>query len=241
MPLLTTADLAQLSVETLDLQNQQAGIYKAESLAQGPLGANRPLSKEQFTETPRASRDGIIRLSRWPIDTDSPVTVQVRGVPGHRQSTTDSLAFETLDESEFTVDAELYQITIPRLSGISRSNFSFSPSYGYRNSRNFHSYTPRSHQCPTPFQVKVTYTAGFDFQAVPMSQPVLAMKLALIEIIKLQSSSLSAGIKQYSITDFVSATAGADVAQLVASSQSSTLLEDQLSIFKKYCPRSYAV
>ena len=244
MTILSVQDLA-IYAPDLDLDSPQAAILKAQLLAEGPKGAKRPLEKREFTETPRASNDGIIRLSRWPIDQTATVTVQVRGNNSYSTLWGNSFTWETIPNTEYSVDYELCEITIPSLAGITASQFSLTGSsyYGhaFQGATQFgRSSRKRQTQERFPFQVRVTYTAGFDFQADPLDPEAQDIKVALTSILELQNSSLASGVKQFNITDFVSGTAGADIAQLTASSQGKTLMEDFLDVFKQYCPKEYA-
>ncbi|EKU98034.1 hypothetical protein Lepto7375DRAFT_7293 [Leptolyngbya sp. PCC 7375] len=241
MTILSVQDLA-IYVPGLDLDSPQAAILKAQMLAEGPKGAKRPLEKREFTETPRASNDGIIRLSRWPIDPDSPITVQVRGNNSYSTLGVNSFEWQTIPDDQYSVDVEVCEITIPSLTGITASQFSLVGSSYYSHA--YPGTTPYGRKRQTqerfPFQVRVTYTAGFDFQADPLDPDAQEIKVALASILELQNSSFASGVKQFNITDFVSATAGADLAQLTASSQGNTLMGDYLDVFKQYCPKEYA-
>ena len=244
MTILSVQDLATY-VPDLELDSPMAAILKAQMMAEGPKGAKRPLEKREFTETPRASNDGIIRLSRWPIDPNLPITVQVRGNNSYSTLGINSFEWQTIPNTEYSVDVEACEITVPSLAGITASQFSLVGSsyygHGFQGATQFgRSSRKRQTQERFPFQVRVTYTAGFDFQVDPLDPEARDIKIALAAILELQQSPLATGVKQFNITDFVSATSGADVAQLTASSQGKTLMEDYLDVFKQYCPKEYA-
>ena len=177
----------------------------------------------QYTESPRAPIDGIIRLSRWPIDPKSPTVVEVRGNNSYTTIGSTSFNWEIIPPSEYTVDVELCQITVPSLAGITTSHFSLvgSTYYGnaFQGATRFGRPTRRRQtQERFPYQIRVTYTAGFDFLADQLTEQAQEIQYALASIISLQNSPLATGVKQFNITDFVSATAGSDLAQLTASS-----------------------
>ena len=242
MPILSVQDLA-IYAPDLDLDSPQAAIFKAQLLAEGPKGSKRPLEKREFTETPRASNDGIIRLSRWPIDPNATIIVQVRGNNSHSSLGVNSFSWETIPDTEYSIDVEVCEITVPSLAGITASQFSLVGSSYYGHGFQGSTGRPgrrRQTQERFPFQVRVTYTAGFDFQADPLDPEAQDIKVALAAVLELQNSSIAGGVKQFNITDFMSGTMGADVAQLTASSQGKTLMEDYLDVFKQYCPKEYA-
>lgn len=226
--------LQDLSTYAPDIDVDVSGIFKAQMIAEGPQGAHRPLEKTPFTETPRLM-NGIARLTRFPIDTTIALVVQTRGIT--RFSVNDT--WQTIPDTGYTLDAELGELRIEQLFGTSESRFSLRGGGAYNN-------YPRQRGRGISFrsvgpEVRVTYTAGFDFQATPESHEVQQIKAALAAIVTLQTSNLSTGLKQETITDFKSETYGADVAQLTATSSGSTLMQDNLAVFRQYRPREYGV
>lgn len=226
--------LQDLAVYAPDVDADNGAILKAQMIAEGPNGAHRPLSKTSFTETPRLT-NGIARLTRFPIDTLVALVVQTRGTT--RFSTNDT--WQTIPVTDYTLDAELGELRIEHLFSSSESSFSL---YGGGSTyNNYPRMSRRAQRRNTGPEVRVTYTAGFDFQATPETSEVQQIKSALAAIVGLQTSTLSTGLKQDTITDFRSQTYGADVAQLTATGQGSTLMGDYLAVFRQYRPKEYGV
>lgn len=223
--------LQDLAVYAPDVDADNGAILKAQMIAEGPNGAHRPLSKTSFTETPRLT-NGIARLARFPIDTSVALVVQTRGTT--RFSVNDT--WQTIPASDYALDAELGELRIEHLFGYSESSFSV-----YGGGAAYNNYPRRTQRRNTGPEVRVTYTAGFDFQATPETPEVQQIKAALAAIAGLQTSTLSTGLKQDTITDFRSQTYGAEVAQLTATGQASTLMGDYLAVFRQYRPREYGV
>ncbi len=244
MAILSIADLTTYAPELdLDPGAIQAAILKAEMLAQGPQGSQRPLSKQPFTETPRVGGNGIARLTRWPIDPDATFTVETRYYATNRLAFSHSNDWVAIEESEYTRDLELGEVSIHGLIGHSEHTFSTLAGRGL-NHPGIGGYRSRSavatRQAYQP-QVRVTYTAGFDFQANPLSEEALQIKAAVASILSLQQSPLASGVKQHALVDFYSTTTGADVAQLTATAPNTTLMSDYLAIMRQYRAREYAV
>lgn len=242
MAILNVQDLAIYTPELdLDPGALQAVIWKAEMLAQGPQGSQRPLSKQPFTETPRVGGNGIARLTRWPIDPDADFIVETRYYATNRTVHSHSNDWVAIEESEYTRDLELGEVSIHGLIGHAENTFSTLAGRGL-NHPGISGYRSRSavatRQAYQP-QVRVTYTAGFDFQANPLSEEAVQIKMAVASILSLQQSPLASGIKQHTLTDFYSTTTGADVAQLTATSQGSTLMSDYLAILRQYRAREF--
>lgn len=238
MAILSVQDLA-VYAPNLDLDSPQTAILKAQMLAEGPNGSNRPLEKQPYTETPLVSSDGIIRLSRWPIDETEDVVVQIRG-PRNSSRVSNLYDWTVLDPTNYSVDYELFEITVDSILGGVSSDFSLTgnSNYGIANV----GYRNRSSVRRTQnSSVKVTYTAGFDFLANPLDPRAQLLKMALASVLDIQNSSLSTGVKQFNVSDFMSGTRGADLIQQSVSSHGRTVMQEYLDIFKQFCPREYAV
>jgi hypothetical protein len=255
MAILTPTDLALLAPELdLDPGAIMSTIQQAQMIIEGPDGANRPLEIQEFTETPVLNGRGFCKLSRLPIiegqDTivdgvvtvpnPTPVTVAIRG-----ERMMYSFGFVTplsdnqwvvLDPDYYEVDYDLGEIRL-LWGNMSYSDWS---SYGRRSY-----YSTRPFRRPTqerkPAELRVTYTTGFDFQAANLSHEAQQIKSAVAAVSKLQQSPLISGLRQYNLNDFYSVTYGSDGAQMGASSQERTLMQDLLMVVRKYRPREFAV
>ncbi|MFG6101194.1 hypothetical protein U2F10_03000 [Leptothoe sp. EHU-05/26/07-4] len=243
MAILSIQDLATYAPELdLDPGVAQGAILQAEMLAQGPQGSQRPLSKQPFVETPRVGGNGIARLTRWPIDPDADFTVETRYYATNRIAYSHSNDWVAIEESEYTRDLELGEVSIHGLIGHAENTFSTLAGRGL-NHPGIGGYRSRSavatRQAYQP-QVRVAYTAGFDFQADPLSEDALQIKTAVAAILSLQQSPLASGLRQETLTDFKSVTYGSDTAQLTTTRQGSTLMSDYLAIMRQYRAREYA-
>lgn len=255
MAILTPTDLAILAPELdIDPGSILATVQQAQMIIEGPDGANRPLEIQEFTETPVLNGRGFCKLSRLPIiegaDTvvegvvtvpnPTPVTVAIRGdrmlsTFGFGTGVTNN-QWVTLTATQYEVDYVLGEI---RLLG---GNFSgLANDWSFRRGGNGNRPFRRPTQERQPSEMRITYTTGFDFQAANLSHEANQIKYATAGIAKLQQSPLISGLKQYNLNDFYSVTYGSDGAQMGASSQTSTLMEDLLKIVKKYRPREFAV
>lgn len=244
MTILSAQDLAIYAPELdLDPGAINAAILRAQMLAEGPRGAHRPLSKQEFTETPTLGSNATLRLSRWPIDTDATLTVQVRrSNAGHNAYAYDN-DWVTLADGDYVLDAELGEIYIESLAGSGAVSSQFSLVGGLGN------YPLGGHQAgsfrrrarPQPPRVKVTYTAGFDFQADPLSADALRIKVAVAAIAEVQQSPLRKGLRQEVLTGFKSVTYESDIASLTATRPGEGLMDDNLAILREYCAREGAV
>jgi hypothetical protein len=87
--------------------------------------------------------------------------------------------------------------------------------------------------------MKVEYTTGFDFKAVPIDPRAQEIKIALISILKLQRSPMASGMKQYTLNNFYSVLYGSEATNVNTSSTDSTLLQDVLMVLKRYRPREF--
>lgn len=243
MAILSPQDLAIYAPELdLDPGAINAVILRAQTLAEGPQGAHRPLSKQEFAETPILGSNATLRLSRWPIDTNATVTVQVRrSNSGHNAYAYDN-NWVTLASGDYVLDEELGEIYIESLAGSGAASSQFSLIGGLGN------YPVAGHQAgsfrrrarPQPPRVKVTYTAGFDFQADPLSTDALRIKVAVAGIAAIQQSSLRKGLRQEVLTGFKSVTYDADVADLTAAQPGKGLMHETLQILREYRSREGA-
>jgi hypothetical protein len=256
LAILTPTDLALLAPELdIDPGSILATIQQAQMIIEGPDGANRPLEIQEFTETPVLNGRGFCKISRLPIiegeDTldeegevvtpnPTPVTVAIRGDRMIHSFGFTGIANDnqwiTLDPDYYEVDYVLGEI---RLLWGNYSTYSSWGSYGRRSN-----YSTRPFRRPTqerhPAEMRITYTTGFDFQASNLSHEAQQIKYATAGIAKLQQSPLISGLKQYNLNDFYSVTYGSDGAQMGATSQDRTLLQDLLMVVRKYRPREFA-
>lgn len=255
MAILTPTDLALLAPDLdLDPGAIMSTIQQAQMIIEGPDGANRPLEIQEFTETPVLNGRGFCKLSRLPIvegqDTvvdgvvtvpnPTPVTVAIRGERmmysfGFGTPLSDN-QWVVLDPAYYEVDYVIGEIRL-LWGNMAYNNWS---AYGRRSH-----YSTRPFRRPTqerkPAELRVTYTTGFDFQAANLSHEAQQIKSAVAAVAKLQQSPLISGLRQYSLNDFYSVTYGSDGAQMGASSQDRTLLQDLLMVVRKYRPREFAV
>ena len=244
MAILTPVDLALLAPDLdVDPGSITAVIQQAQMLVEGADGANRPLEINQFTETPVLNGNGFCKLSRLPIleGESYPVSVSIRG---RRLLSSFGLPLSdnqwiTLEASSYEFDYSLGEVRLlgGNFGGLGSNWSSFA---GHRNR-----YLSRPFRRPTEERIapemRISYYTGFDFQASELSHEAQQIKYATAGIAKLQQSPLASGLKQYNLTDFYSVTYSTDAASVAASSKNKTLLEDLLTIVRKYRPREFAV
>jgi hypothetical protein len=245
LSILTPTDLALLAPELdVDPGSITAVCQQAQMIIEGPDGANRPLEIHEFTETPVLNGKGFCKLSRLPIieGEDTPVTVAIRGqrmLASFGLPLSDNQWITLTEDSEYEVDYDLGEIRL--LHGNFSGHYSSWSSYGGRRSN----YSSRPFRRPTqerqPAEMRITYTTGFDFQAASLSHEAQQIKYAAAGVAKLQQSPLISGLKQYNLNDFYSVTYGSDGAQMGATSQNRTLMQDLLMVVRKYRPREFAV
>ena len=142
---------------------------QVQGFAEGPQGANRPLDKQQFTEVKSLlTKTQSCFLSYWPIDSEVAIAVETRIDSSHE--------WILLDAADHQLTPENQKLKIDR----SPVHGGFSRSYGRRcvglaspvGNRTGYS------------EVRVTYTAGFNFEVNPPSDRVLRMKRAGARILK---------------------------------------------------------
>lgn len=242
MTILSAQDLAIYAPELdLDPGAISAAILRAEMLAEGPQGAHRPLSKQEFVESPPLGSNATLRLSRWPIDVNATITVEVRRSNSGHNTYAYNNNWVALGIGDYVIDPELGEIYIESLAGSGATSAQFSLIGGLGN-------YPTSHQAgsfrrrarPQPPRVKVIYTAGFDFQANPLSADALKIKVAVAAIASVQQSALSKGLRQEVLTGFKSVTYEADIAQLTAARPSEGLMDENLAILREFRSREGA-
>jgi len=159
MAILSESDAATYFPDvTLTGDALTAAIAFAQSIAEGPQGANRPLEKAEFIEIKRLSQNfQTIRLSYNPIATSPAIALQARvGNTRDRYGYIQQAdVWKDIEASCYIVDYELAQITINR------------PLAGYTMAR-------------------VVYTGGYDFSVDDAD--TRAMKAALGRLLSLQQT-----------------------------------------------------
>jgi len=234
MAILTPTDLATLAPELdIDPGAINSVILTAQMIAEGPDGANRPLEKHIYTETPLLNSNGIVKLSRLPITDDTTPIVEIRGkrlLASFGLPVNDTEWITLVENSDYMFDAALGEVKLNRanLSGVTSSSWA---RYGRHYGR------PTQRREAT--ELKVTYTTGFDFQANPLSYEAQQIKIAVIGVAKLQQSPMASGIKQYSVTGFYSVALASETAGITATSGDRTLMQDLLMVLRKYRPREF--
>jgi hypothetical protein len=190
----------------------ESAIALAESLAEGISGANRSLSIEQYTEV-MALRSLIILPSYFPLV--SVEKISYRGaIGGAYQMTSLSTNWEEIPSAKYSVDYNAHEIVLDSSLGINRTR--------KRGSR---------------LEIKLEYSAGFDFSSA--SSSVLAIKSRLTEL-AIAVTATTTGIKSFEIDDGGHKTTyfSAKESPLI-SSESANKQSALLSYFQKFQPRSY--
>lgn len=152
-------------------------------VVEGNLGAQRSLERRSHQEEQvlhLAQREYFVRC--WPIDTTQEPTVELRGI-NRRNRFRRPMAdgdWETLDPQYYEVKANSIEFLDPEVNII--QNF------------NRRGYSAAAQQ----IELRLSYTGGFDFEAVDLSQDAIAIKFAmgqLLEYHALRMGASVAGIK----------------------------------------------
>lgn len=221
---LLTADELSTYAPGLSVDNPGAAIAQAQSAVEGPMGANRPLEKQSFTEILRLSsvRLQTVYLTYAPIDTSTIPTIRVRsGNTLNRYNRTLPLSdWTTLNADDYTLDVTGRL----NLNITGRSYFGTGFNSGYLTTQR------------VSIEIEATYTGGLDF--TQSTAEINQLKYALGQIIAYQQSDFyKSGLQQIDIKNEIrlqyavasgSGGGGAAVGQVPGS---------LLQLFKKYRPR----
>lgn len=238
MAILTPSDKNTYFPDT-ELQGSEllSALARAEAIAQGPAGANRSLEKKQWVELLPFVDRGITYLSYSPIDLTASVTVQLRGGDidtGFGRVLPDN-EWTTIDAEDYEIDAAFGELRVKSLPGY----HAFTTVGVYSVFRIAGSRSPL--QRPTrpnlKRELRITYSAGFDFAATPESYEVKTIKRAVAGIMSVQSTPAASGIASYKADRFYSVSYNAAASTVAQSSRASSLLDEYLLILQKYRPR----
>lgn len=217
--ILTVAEFSSF-VPGAEVANPEAAILQAQAAVEGPMGANRPLEKQSFTEILRVSsvRLQSLYLSYGPIDLTVTPTIQIRsGNIQTRYRRAIALSdWQTLAADDYQLDST------GKLSLNVGGSSSFIPAWGQPASR-------------MATEVQATYTAGLDFTAT--TTEIKTLKYAFAQVVSYQQSqSYSSGIEEIQENDiyrirYQSPNAGNPIGPGV-------IPPGLLAPFKKYQPRS---
>ena len=244
MAILTPTDLVKLAPELeIDSGAINSAILTAQMIAESPMGANRPLEEQRFVETPILNGKGIIKLSRLPINNTVQKTpiVSIRGrrlLASFGLPLSDNQWIVLNPSTDYEFDYQLGEVRIlsANLAGLTTESWGLGSAARAR-------YSGRPFRRPTQAheksEMKVEYTTGFDFKAVPIDPRAQEIKIALISILKLQRSPMASGMKQYTLNNFYSVLYGSEATNVNTSSTDSTLLQDVLMVLKRYRPREF--
>jgi hypothetical protein len=112
MAILTASDFADL-LPTTDEAKLDMAIAQAQAMAEGPMGANRPLDLTVYTELKTVPPSGIVLLSFFPYDAAYTPTLQLRGgsYPSFGRYN-ESLDWRTVTSDEYEIDTDRAEIRI---------------------------------------------------------------------------------------------------------------------------------
>lgn len=171
MAILTAADLADL-LPTSDEFKINLAIAEAQAIAEGPMGANRPLELTEFTELKTVPPSGIVLLTYTPYDSTFTPTLKIRGgsYPTFGRYT------EALDWR--TVTADEYEIDDIRAEARIKSAYTID---GYHGINTMIGYRLRRPGMPNKRpDLRITYRSGFDFSG---GSTVAAMVKSLVKAV----------------------------------------------------------
>ena len=161
-------------------------IRRAQLVAEGAIGANRRLELNTYTRILKLRRVAqSCMLPYFPIASVTSVSVRTGGVrsefTGGQQPFTSWFA---VDPNFYSVEAETGRVMFGILPGSSNGWFG--------GTGLFHGQVT---------EIKITYSSGFDFGAIPLSYEAEFLKSALAELISFQNSELGQGIDSHSFAD----------------------------------------
>ena len=161
-------------------------IRRAQLVAEGAIGANRRLELNPYTRILKLRRVAqACMLPYFPIASVTSVYVRTgggrSGVTGSQQPFTSWFA---VDPNFYNVEAETGRVMFGILPGSSNGWFG--------GTGLFHGQVT---------EIKITYSSGFDFGAIPLSYEAEYLKAALAELISFQNSELGQGIDSHSFAD----------------------------------------
>lgn len=192
MAILTVSDVEGLCLGEQTSESLRSLLRQAQSLAEGPEGAHRPLEKGVHREIITIGGNGVGRFTRLPIDATQSVTIEMRG--HYRQLAfgvaTGSAAWVTLaEDTDYQLDADTGEI---RLVGLACSTYlgglcGHAEPYGLARSRS------RRMRRNGP-KLQATYTTGWDFQSSSLDAAGMAIKdavKALLELLPAANESMT--------------------------------------------------
>jgi hypothetical protein len=234
MAIWLTPEECLLYAPDIKLSNAEltAAIAQAQAIAESPLGANRTLSVEPYTEISSVPLDGKLMLSRMPIR-DGSLVAQIRSgswEDGYgRQST--PADWIQLTSDQYRLDPDYGELAIASVFVNHR--------HPVHRGRAYLGYRRPTFRTPE-IQVRVQYLTGFDF--TQQASDVEQLKVALSAIVKLRQSSQFQGVKLMDVRDEgyqVEYAPSRDFAGATGRIGGS-LIDEWLSIFRKYRPREFA-
>lgn len=191
MPILNPSELElYLSSSCTDLIDDEdkaaIAIRRAQLVAEGAIGANRRLELNPYTRVLKLRRVAqSCMLPYFPIASVASVSVRTgggrSGVTGQQQPFSSWFA---VDPNFYSVEVETGRILFGVLPGSSNGWFG--------GTGLFHGQVT---------EIKITYSSGFDFGAIPLSYEAEFLKSALAELISFQNSELGQGIDSHSFAD----------------------------------------
>lgn len=199
---LLSLDDPLISGLNLPADEMKRAIAMAQAIAEGPAGANRKLEKRRHNRV-LMLKNGVCYLPDRPVDESQDIEVAIAPLSSmHSQtyqrplgthdgsfgrSPTSAFAgrymtwtntFQTLPVEQYELDLTLNRLEVPFFPG---------------------RHTPLSTFGAA--QVRVGYTAGYDFSAASTDPDALAMKAALLGMIT-SNAAQEEGISDFTATDF---------------------------------------
>lgn len=231
--ILTTEDRATyfpgLSADVTTAQLNLA-LIQGQMIAESPEGANRPLEKQSFTDILNLNSNGRVFLSRFPIATSPTLSLQIRGGEyGNFGINFTGVDWQDIDAETYRIDYDLGEITILNQTAFTIWN-------GVTSSLTGSPWVSAKRRPTKRFnrpQVRVVYTAGYDFSVD--TADTLRIKSALAGLVNLRFSKFfSEGVKEFTLENFYSVSYGASTDVKSAS-------EQYMQVFRQYRSRSLPI
>lgn len=207
-------------------------IAQAQAIAESPLGANRPLTIESHTQVMPVPIDSRILLSRVPVVDEFPV-VQMRS-----RNWEDKFGRQSINSNWVQITPEQYRFD-PEYGELVLANVIFTNHrYPIHRNRAYLGYRRPTVRIPET-QIRVQYLTGFDF--TQNTSEVTQLKVALAAIVRLRQSAQFQGVKLMDVKDegyrveYAPSTDFAGGTGKIGGS----LIDEWLSIFRKYRPREF--
>lgn len=196
MPILSPSDrYTYLPTSTLTDEALTALVLQAQVMIEGPLGANRPLEVTSYTEALYMAGNAA-RLGYVPVLASPAPVVQIRSGPGGagfgRNDSTDP--WYTLDSDVYEIDTTLGEIRLQQ----GAAGWGGTGGYGYyapyAGDYSYAGGVSNPVEALPDSQLRITYSAGFDFTAD--TAEVRQLKAAAAALVAYLGSNTFKGIEE---------------------------------------------